>query len=278
MAIDARAQAPFTGTFGDDGRTTELSAPRPKTEGEFDYHYHLDKSRDLRGSRLPLPRNPAFVGHDDTLAQLAARLNTDNALAILVGPHGIGKTQTAIEFAHRFASQFPGGIFWLRCAHRDLIPGEVAACGSEDRASVPNYDSLPQAEKISIVVSAWHKPIPRLLILDDVDDPATVHDWQPETGGCRVLILTHHEDWAGQFGSQVLTLPPLDTASGLHLLAGSDPARLQTFSADLAANAIVDLLIVCHWLCAAQAHIWPATTFRPPTILHAGTNCAFENS
>ncbi|HKZ70065.1 MAG TPA: tetratricopeptide repeat protein, partial [Anaerolineales bacterium] len=241
MTFDTRP-LPAMGSLGDDGRATEPLLLRPRAEGEFDYRYHLDKSFDLRGSRLPYARNPGFVGRADTLSQLAERLNTDKALVILAGPTGIGKTQIAVEFAYRCAAQFPGGIFWLRCSHRDLIPSEVAACGSDGRATAPNYETLSQAEKIGLVVSAWHKPTPRLLILDDVDDREIVAEWKPETGGCRVLILTTHLEWTGPLQSRVMTLPPLDPGSSLQLLAGNDPARLHAFATDRAADTVIDLL------------------------------------
>jgi len=246
MAIDARPQPNLMGTFRDDVGATMPLPPRDKAEGEFDYRFHLDRSVDLRGSRLPYARNPAFVGRDDILAQLSERLTADNALVLLTGPSGIGKTQTAVEFACRYEAQFPGGVFWLRCGHRDLVPNEVAACGADGRATVPGYDSLSQTDKIKMVISAWHKPVPRLLILDDVEDAETVEEWQPETGGCRVLILTAHEDWAKEFGSKAITLPPLDAASSLKLLAGNDPARPRARSSRAAGDIALPASIRDH--------------------------------
>src|SRR5574337_68366 len=72
------------------------------------------KDLQLTGSRRP-PRNALFVGREDTLKELAERLDADGALVVLTGYGGLGKTQTAIEFAHRSEAQFPGGAFWLRC-------------------------------------------------------------------------------------------------------------------------------------------------------------------
>ncbi len=67
---------------------------------------------ELAGSRLPA-RNAMFVGRADTLAQLAQALDADGALAVVTGCGGQGKTQTAIEFGHRYAAQYPGGVFFL---------------------------------------------------------------------------------------------------------------------------------------------------------------------
>jgi hypothetical protein len=69
---------------------------------------------DLAGHKLP-GRNALFVGRADTLADLSRTLDADGALLVLCGYGGLGKTQTAIEFAHRFSAQFPGGCFGIRC-------------------------------------------------------------------------------------------------------------------------------------------------------------------
>ncbi|GIF75192.1 hypothetical protein [Asanoa siamensis] len=56
-------------------------------------------------------RNPDFVGHEATLAEINDRLGTAPVIA-LHGSSGIGKTQVATEFAHRFGDEFDG-VWWL---------------------------------------------------------------------------------------------------------------------------------------------------------------------
>ncbi len=146
------------------------------------YTVHLDRPIELHGSRM-LPRNPLFVGREATLRQLAARLNGDGALVILTGYGGLGKTQTAIELAQRYADQFPGGVFWLSCAQPDLIGGEIAACGSAGRLSLPGYDELPQPDKVNRVLGEWPKPIARLLIFDNAEGEGEDGSSLPKTKG-----------------------------------------------------------------------------------------------
>ena len=89
-----------------------------------------------KGSRFPNMRpNPLFVGREEDLRQLAVWLKGENSVAIgqvaaATGMGGIGKTQLASEFAHRYGQYFTGGVFWLSFTNPELIPSEVAACGA----------------------------------------------------------------------------------------------------------------------------------------------------
>ncbi len=79
--------------------------------------------------RLPFPSNSLFVGRTDDLRQIAAQLKAGGALAVTTGIGGVGKTQLAIEAAHRYGRYFGGGVFWLSFADPDTIATEVADCG-----------------------------------------------------------------------------------------------------------------------------------------------------
>lgn len=82
------------------------------------------------GSRaIPINPNALFVGRTDELKQLAVMLKLGGAVVITTGIGGVGKTQIAAEFAHRYGRYFAGGVFWLSFADPAGIPGEIAACG-----------------------------------------------------------------------------------------------------------------------------------------------------
>lgn len=67
-------------------------------------------------SRTPLSRNALFVGRDDDLRALAIALKSGGTVAVTTGIGGVGKTQLAVEFAHRYGRYFAGGVFWLSFA------------------------------------------------------------------------------------------------------------------------------------------------------------------
>src|SRR5215472_16004227 len=67
---------------------------------------------------IPYQRNPYFTGREDVLAQLHHVLHAENAVALshpqgISGLGGIGKTQTALEYAHRYRSGY-SAVFWVR--------------------------------------------------------------------------------------------------------------------------------------------------------------------
>jgi hypothetical protein len=77
--------------------------------------------------------------------QLAETLKAGGAAAIAplaaaTGMGGIGKTQLAAEFAHRYSQYFAGGVFWLSFASADSVPAEIASCGGPGAINLPRFD------------------------------------------------------------------------------------------------------------------------------------------
>jgi hypothetical protein len=69
-----------------------------------------------------------FVGRQADLRQLARHLkhlHSGEAVAI-TSLGGMGKSQLAVELAHRYSSYFPGGVFWLSLAEESNIPVDTA--------------------------------------------------------------------------------------------------------------------------------------------------------
>ena len=65
-----------------------------------------------------LPR-PQFVNRGDTLGQVHKRCSEPAGCVALVDLGGVGKSQLAIEFAHRAAAEEPDRwVFWVHAAHK----------------------------------------------------------------------------------------------------------------------------------------------------------------
>ena len=108
---------------------------------------------------MPLSPNPLFVGRQADLKKLAAALKGGDTaatravrqdgigqIAAATGMGGIGKTQLAAEFVHRYGQFFLGGVFWLSFANPEAIPAEVAACGERGGLDLPpGFSQLPFA-------------------------------------------------------------------------------------------------------------------------------------
>lgn len=182
------------------------------------------------GSRLLLERNPRFVGRREQLSRLAAGLKSDGSgkamgkAMVIVGLGGVGKTQLACEFAHRFGRFFAGGVFWLSSADPHAFVAEVAACGDRGAMGLRvNFGELPLEEQVQLVMAEWQKPIPRLLIFDNCESPELLARWLPQSSGCRVLLTSRRADWEATLGIRTLVLDVLPRADSLALLQAHQP-------------------------------------------------------
>jgi hypothetical protein len=225
----------------------------PVVGRDMRFSVHLDRPIELHGSRVQ-PRNDMFVGREKTLSELADRLSGDHALVILTGCGGLGKTQTAIELAHRYQDRFPGGVFWLSCAQPDLIGSEIAACGSAGRLTLPGYDELPQPDKVSLVLGQWQQPIARLLIFDNAEEADILKQWRPATGGCRVLVTARNAEWPRTLTPHIHALPTLERADSLSLLAFGRDDFPHDEAAHRLAERVGDLPLALHVAGAYMNH------------------------
>ncbi|MCB9136498.1 MAG: helix-turn-helix transcriptional regulator [Anaerolineales bacterium] len=207
------------------------------------------------GSYLPLRANPLFTGRIDLLLQLAYAFNsypTPQKTICLgqkvaaTGLGGIGKTQLAVEFAHRYGRFFPGGVFWLNFADSNGIPGEVARCGRAAHLNLSqDFDQLSQEQQVALVQRAWQENIPRLLIFDNCEEETLVEKWRPTTGGCHVLITSRCQDWDLSLGVIQLMLEVLPRLESVRFLRHFLPT-LSDSDADALAEAMGDLPLALH--------------------------------
>jgi tetratricopeptide (TPR) repeat protein len=196
-------------------------------------------------SRMLLSPNPIFVGRADDLQKLAATVTAGEGgagtrAAALAGLGGVGKTQLACEFVHRYGPWFAGGVFWLSLADSSAIAAEVAACGGPGGLDLrPDFAALDLEDRVRLVMAAWQSGLPRLLVFDNCEDEALLAQWRPPTGGCRVLVTTRREEWDLALGVEVLRLGVLRRKEGVELLHRHRPdlpvddAGLQALAAEL---------------------------------------------
>lgn len=139
------------------------------------------------------PRNPAFVGRDAALAAVRERLGSDAAAVVqaLHGLGGVGKTQLAIEYAHRYADSYDL-VWWVNAEQPSLIGDQYAALAGELGLVGPHADT---ASAVSAVRGHLRGHSRWLLILDNAESPADIRDWLPAGPG-HILITSRNPGWS----------------------------------------------------------------------------------
>ena len=182
-------------------------------------------------SRMPYAHNPNFVGRDDDLKRFAQFLKA-GATAVATGLGGIGKTQTAVEFVHRYGTYFPGGVFWLSFASAEGVPAEIAQLGQRMNLRL-DYSGLKLEDQVQMVRAAWESELPRLLIFDNCEDEALLWAFRPVTGGTRVLVTSRREQWDASLNVQAVPVGMLSVTDSAALLRKLNPQLPATSDAVL---------------------------------------------
>ena len=200
------------------------------------------------GSRMPQAPNPLFVGREDEMRDLARMLTPGSGAlvgvhAAVIGMGGVGKTQLAVEYAHRYGHLYQGGVFWLNFAGEEDPINEVARCGGPEGMDIAGWNEMKAPEQASRVQKAWEEAErASLLIFDNAEDPAAVEKWRPKSGHCSVLITCRRGDWPPEMGVEPLGIETLPREKSLELLAEVRPLISEPGKDREAAGKTCDLL------------------------------------
>lgn len=186
---------------------------------------------------VPYLRNPFFTGRDALLQHMHTLLSpardADHVRALaLSGLGGIGKTQTAVEYAYRHARDYTA-IFWLHAQPPEHMRSDLIALA--DRLELPAREQQDQRK----IVDAVHRWLVDhhgwLLIVDNVQEIEAVKELLPAACHGSLLLTTRLptlgtlaqtlciERMTGEEGLQFLLRRTDQTRSSLpaHALAGS---------------------------------------------------------
>ncbi|MGA5047633.1 BTAD domain-containing putative transcriptional regulator [Streptomyces arboris] len=199
----------------------------------------------LRPAELP-PAPADFTGRDQEVIRLGTALTggrprrPGQAVHVVTGMPGIGKTAVALQAAHRVKRSYPDGQIHLGLRGSGPDPLDPAdALGELLRlVGVPAH-RVPTA--LDDRARAWRTRTADsrlLLVLDDAADERRVRPLLPVTDGCAVLITSRSGLYAleGVSRTVLAPLPPRDARTLLGRLAG--PSR--TDSEPAAAATVVD--------------------------------------
>src|SRR6266581_8391436 len=141
---------------------------------------------------IPYQRNSLFTGREDVLKKLSEALSAGKTAALaqpqaISGLGGIGKTQTAVEYAYRYRDDYKATL-WVKAETVASINADFATI-----ASLLDLQEKQQQEQHKIVeaVKRWFQEhTDWLLILDNADDIAMVQGFLPLGGKGHVLLTT----------------------------------------------------------------------------------------
>ncbi|MGB3828233.1 MAG: BTAD domain-containing putative transcriptional regulator [Ornithinimicrobium sp.] len=191
------------------------------------------------GRRGNLPRrSDRLIGREEQLDTTAEALTTA-PIVTLVGPGGIGKTRFALAVAHRSATEFEGGTWWVELgligSPKD-VPRAVA-----DALDVKENATRTLTESIVLGLGSRHA----LLVLDNcehvIDGAAALAHAVAE--GCpHTRVLTTSREALNVAHEQLIGVPPLEPAgAGVELFNERAAAADRAFDPDTSRSDVEEI-------------------------------------
>ncbi|GAA0410400.1 hypothetical protein Acor_35330 [Acrocarpospora corrugata] len=142
-------------------------------------------------------RNASFTGRNLALETLRNQLLGSSQAVVLpqalYGMGGVGKTQVALEYAHRFAADYDL-VWWIPAEQPDLINPMLAELAR--RIGLPVSDSVVEGALAAREALRRGEPHARwLLIFDNAGDPEELKPFLPGGSG-HVIVTSRIQTWS----------------------------------------------------------------------------------
>ncbi|MFJ1755668.1 FxSxx-COOH system tetratricopeptide repeat protein [Kitasatospora sp. NPDC088134] len=202
-------------------------------------------------------RNHSFTGRVKVLDDLRAQLAGGTTAVLpppqtLYGLGGVGKTQVALEYAHRYMSHYDL-VWWVDAEQSENVAVDLAELAG--RLGLRVGDNVNEAAQAARDALRQGIPTPNwLLIFDNADEPGEIRRFFPDGPG-HILVTSRNQGWSGQAG--VLNVDVFDRTESVDHLTRRVRGLSRT-DAERVAEAVGDLP-----LAVEVAAAWLETTRTP---------------
>ncbi|KAI0101554.1 P-loop containing nucleoside triphosphate hydrolase protein [Nemania sp. FL0031] len=172
---------------------------------------------------IPIAHDDAvFHGRKDTLTLISDHLNRsqDSLGSVLVhGLGGVGKTQTALEYARRNASKYDA-IFWIQSETKQSINASITQIARG--LGLPGSTEDGVDERNLVAFQNWQQAAKKngrqwLIIFDNIEEIGHIFlEYVPTTGGS--VIITSRHPISGLQASLDVYLQPFSVEDGAQFL------------------------------------------------------------
>jgi tetratricopeptide (TPR) repeat protein len=198
--------------FIDVSSQKKFEANYPEICRKLGGHYRIEEEKEVDRTKLPplcpLPpkhRMPYHTLGDRFAGRVKDLWTVDDGLGrcqtavvqgvgMVVGMGGIGKTQLAVEYVHRFGCHFPGGVFWV-----DAEMGWLSMINTVAEAAGIEVDTkMAEQEQLNRL---WHllSKEPVLVVLDNFPEGEDMEAWLPPEKSIFTLVTSRRKDFYGGF-------------------------------------------------------------------------------
>jgi tetratricopeptide (TPR) repeat protein len=198
-------------------------------------------------------RNKNFTGRTDVLDRLRQGVSSVVAVVLpqaLQGFGGVGKTAVAIEFAHRYRTEYDL-VWWIPADDPVLVPSSLAALA--EPLGLQSVMAAGIEGAAFAVLDALRRGTPYsrwLLIFDNADQPEDINELIPRGPG-DVLITSRNHRW--QSVVETVQVDVFTRAESTEFLAKRVQKGLGLAEADQLAEELGDLPLALEQAGALQA-------------------------